>query len=87
MKMSRRERRAYNMGKLAGYAEGYSKGLYDGNPFNAIIKAVQDATKHIAEAMNDPEIRAAIEEAKENPDFKADLLDDKLEIVGGNDDE
>ena len=31
-KKSRRERKVYEEGRAAGYAEGYKNGLYDGNP-------------------------------------------------------
>lgn len=60
MKMSRAKRKAFNLGKLAGYSEGYAKGLYDGNPFNRIL----DTAKSLIEKMTNPEIIEAIKEAK-----------------------
>lgn len=49
MKMSKRERKAFNQGREAGYLEGYAKGLHDGNPFNALIDACVSVAKTIAE--------------------------------------
>lgn len=45
MKMSKDERKAYNL----GYMEGYAKGLHDGNPFSALIDAFASIAKTIAE--------------------------------------
>ena len=53
-KYNRRDRRIYREGKAAGYTEGYRQGLEDGNPFNQIIKA-----------LNDPAFMAALAKAKE----------------------
>lgn len=39
--MSRRERKAYNEGRRLGYAEGYSRGIVEGNPFNKMIDSVR----------------------------------------------
>lgn len=65
MKMSRAERKAFNLGKQigkqTGYSEGYAKGLYDGNPFNKMI----DAVKSLMDKMTSPELIEAIKEAKE----------------------
>lgn len=46
MKMTRRERRAYNKGKKIGYLEGYSRGIVEGNPFNKMI----DSFRQLAES-------------------------------------
>lgn len=78
MRRSRRERRAYNEGKSAGYLEGYSQGLHDGNPFIALAEALSSALRCVAELANDPEIQKAIKEAAEQ-----DL--NTLEIVKGGD--
>ena len=73
MKMSRRERRIFNLGKKAGYSEGYAKGYYDGNPFNCLFDAVKTLTVSLNEKLKDP---AFIEWLKEQPD----LYDGVLEI-------
>ena len=40
MKMSSRERKAYNEGRRLGYAEGYAKGITEANPFTGFINAI-----------------------------------------------
>lgn len=55
MKMSKAERKAYNLGRQAGRAEGYAEGLHDGNPFNAIATAVSKAINSMADKLSDPE--------------------------------
>lgn len=59
--MSKAERKAFNQGKALGYAEGYVKGYKEGNPFNALIEAITNISK----TMEDPEIRKALLEARE----------------------
>ena len=82
MKMSRRERKAFNEGKAAGYTigylEGYKKGLYDGNPFNALRDAVNNSVKVIREWLDNPEVQKLIEEQKKLQDM------DSLEIESGD---
>ena len=63
-KLTKRERNIYNMGKQAGYYEGYAKGLYDGNPFNAIAKAITIAMNSIGEMLSDPDVVEALIEAE-----------------------
>lgn len=81
MKRSRRERKAYEEGRAAGYAEGYTKGLHDGNPFYAII----DAVTSLAETYKE-----TAELLKDNPDLLAELANpdtlNTLEIGGGDND-
>ena len=55
MKMTKRERAAYKLGKREGYNEGYIKGLYDGNPFNKLAEACSNMLKVINERLKDPE--------------------------------
>lgn len=87
MKRSRRERKAYEQGRAAGYAEGYKNGLHDGNPFNAIIDAVTKFAELCAE-VNIAEVRAEL--LKDNPDLLAELANpddlNNLEIEGGDND-
>lgn len=65
MKMSRHDRKIFNQGKAAGFAEGYAKGLYDGNPFNKIMEAVQEMADNITKTFSDPELIKALEEARQ----------------------
>lgn len=80
-RLSRRERKAYEEGRAAGYAEGYKNGLHDGNPFNAII----DAVASLAEVYKE-----TAELIKDNPDLLAELANpdnlNTLEIEGGDND-
>lgn len=85
MKMSRKERRIYNIGKKEGYAEGYAQGLYDGNPFNRMI----DAVKSMVDKMTTPEVLKAIEQMKEvnevnkccgNCKYIKEFIDDEAEV-------
>ena len=81
MKRTRRERKAYEQGRAAGYAEGYKNGLHDGNPFNAIIDAVTNFAELCAE-VNIAEVRAELAELmKDDPDNL-----NTLEIEGGDND-
>lgn len=81
MKRSRRERRAYNEGKSAGYLEGYSQGLHDGNPFITLVEAVSSIAQSVTElTKNNPEIQKALKEAAE---AEQDL--NTLEIMEGGD--
>lgn len=80
MNRSRRERRAYNEGKQAGYADGYKQGLHDGNPFIAIAECVSKVCADLAERANDPEFIEAIKKAQ-----KSESVFDTLEIEEGND--
>ena len=73
MKKSKRERKAFNEGKRAGYTEGYLQGLYDGNPFNKIVDACRDMIDTLITSLSDPEFVKMLEEARE------------LEIVEGDD--
>lgn len=70
MKMTKRERKIYNDGRRGGYvegfAEGYTKGLHDGNPFIKIAEAVSDAMENITEFARSPEFLAIIEKAAED---------------------
>lgn len=65
MKMSKAERKAYNLGRSDGYAEGYFKGYEDGNPFLAIAKAVKELTYNISTFVEDPEFQKRLLEIKE----------------------
>lgn len=71
MKMSRRERKIYNEGKAAGYKDGYTKGLHDGNPFILIAETFADIVNQIT---SNPELLEAALKAK------ADEIDDELII-------
>lgn len=48
MKMSRRDRKKFNMGKNAGYYEGYVKGLHDGNPLLIMAEAISKVAETVA---------------------------------------
>lgn len=62
-KLSRRERKIYEEGRAAGYAEGYKNGLYDGNPFNALIDGLRERLNVVADAVKDnPELLKQIQE-------------------------
>lgn len=65
MKMNRRERKIYNLGKRDGYLDGYKDGLYDGNPFNALIDGMIKTINNIGKTLSDPAVLKAIEAAKE----------------------
>jgi len=61
MKMSRRERKAYNAGYNDGHIEGYNQGLEDGNPFMTVAKAITKLTQSIAETVTSGEFKKALE--------------------------
>jgi len=65
MRRTRRERKAYEQGRAAGYtegyAEGYAKGLHDGNPFIVVAEAMANAVNMIAENLRDPEFEDILE--------------------------
>lgn len=63
MKMSRRERKIYNAGKEAGYIDGYTKGLHDGNPFVIIKETFEDIVKQIT---SNPELLEAALNARDD---------------------
>lgn len=89
MKMSRQERKLYNLGKqdgyLNGYLDGYKDGLYDGNPFNALFDNMIKAINDIGKALSDPAIIKALEEAKK---LKEASEDNELgEEAGDNENE
>lgn len=52
MKKSRRERKAYNQGRIDGYQEGYAEGLHDGNPFFIAADAIQKAISPLADVLS-----------------------------------
>ena len=80
MKMSRRERKIFEAGKRAGFevgfGAGYEKGLYDGNPFNAIVEATKTLAVTLNEKLKDPAFIEYLERQR-------DLFDDVLEIEEG----
>ena len=80
-KRSRRDRKNFNAGQRLGYAEGYAKGLYDGNPFNKMIEALSSLATNLSECMKDPEVRQALLEMNE----RAKEEQDELYIEGGDD--
>ena len=49
MKMSKAERKAYNLGRQAGRAEGYTDGLHDGNPFIALAEGINNISKKLTD--------------------------------------
>lgn len=59
MKMSRRERKIYNLGRAAGraegYTDGYKDGLHDGNPFISLAEGINKTIGAISEKLSDPE--------------------------------
>ena len=62
-KLSRRERKVYEEGRAAGYAESYKNGLYDENPFNALIDGLMEYLNVVADAVKDnPELLKQIQE-------------------------
>lgn len=79
MKMSRRERKIYNLGKQAGYYDGYKDGLYDGNPFNAFIDGMIKTINNIGKTLSDPEIKKALEEAKKLGEEAGDNENEKID--------
>lgn len=72
MKMNRRERKIYNLGKRDGYLDGYKDGLYDGNPFNALIDGMIKTINNIGKTLSDPAVIKAIEAAKELEEARED---------------
>lgn len=80
MKMSKAERKAYNLGRQVGRAEGYAAGLHDGNPFNALVEATSRAISSMADRLSDPEFieylkalkaeAAKVKEEEEEEGFK-----------------
>lgn len=85
MKMNRRERKIYKLGKRDGYLDGYKDGLYDGNPFNALIDGMIKVLNNFGKVLSDPEIRKALEAAKELEETRED--NDLGEEVGNNENE
>lgn len=76
MKMSRAERKAYKQGRRDGYLDGYTKGLYDGNPFNKIVEAISDMVNTITA---DPELMAEVlkQQGKNPAELDAEYLTDE----------
>lgn len=72
MKMSKRDRKIYNLGKRDGYLDGYKDGLYDGNPFNALIDGMIKTINNIGKTLSDPAVIKAIEAAKELEETRED---------------
>lgn len=72
MKMSRHDRKMFNMGKESGYYEGYAKGLHDGNPFNAIAEALSEMSMRVSEALCNPEVVKAIAEMQETLEIEGE---------------
>lgn len=68
MKPNRRQRKAINEAKRAGYnagyAEGYKKGLHDGNPFITLAESLSKVLNTVADQMNDSEFVKMCIEAK-----------------------
>lgn len=85
MKMNRRERKIYKLGKRDGYLDGYKDGLYDGNPFNALIDGVIKTLNNLGKALSDPAVRKALEEAKAIKEASED--NDLGEEAGNNENE
>lgn len=73
MKMSRRDRKNFNSGKRAGYAEGYAQGLHDGNPFILIGETMSKMANNLRETINDPKLLQALSEAKRTVEQNNDL--------------
>lgn len=63
MKMSKHDRKIFNQGKAAGFAEGYAKGLYDGNPFHVLCEALQEVADNLVKGFSDPALIKALEDA------------------------
>lgn len=55
MKMNKRERKAYNIGRKNGYNEGYKDGLHDGNPFLSLAEGLNKTIGAISKKLTDPE--------------------------------
>lgn len=85
MKMNRRERKIYKLGKRDGYLDGYKDGLYDGNPFNALIDGWIKAINNLGNALSDPAVRKALKEAREIEEAIKD--NDLGEEAGNNENE
>lgn len=80
-KRSRRDRKQFNQGYSLGYAEGYAKGLYDGNPFNSIIKAISNLVESIK---SNPELMEQALKARQG--FIEDTTEkEELQELIGND--
>lgn len=65
MKMSKRERKAYNLGQKNGYFEGYKDGLHDGNPFISHAEGINKAIGVISVRLSDPEFIEYLQSLKE----------------------
>lgn len=65
MKMSKAERKAYNLGRRVGRAEGYADGLHDGNPLITIAEAARNVLTTISEKLQDPEFVEYVQQIKE----------------------
>ena len=65
MKMSKRERKAYNLGIKNGYIDGYKDGLHDGNPFISLAEGINKAIGAISEKLSDPEFIEYLQSLKE----------------------
>lgn len=65
MKMTRRERKAYKLGKLVGYADGYAKGLHDGNPFTLLAETMSEFMVRLSDMVTDPEFIELCKACKE----------------------
>ena len=70
MKKTRRDRKNYNQGYQEGYLTGYAQGLYDGNPFNKIIKALSNLAENIKDNPELIEALKKMQEDKEKQDEK-----------------
>lgn len=85
MKPTRRQRKALNetkrAGYNAGYVEGYKKGLHDGNPFITLAESLSNVLNTLADQMNDPEFVKMCIEAKRLED-EARANGEILEIEG-----
>lgn len=72
-KMSRRDRKMFNMGKRMGHLEGYAQGLHDGNPFIIIGETVATMANNISKmVIENPEIFKQLKEAEEGEEYEDD---------------